>query len=115
MRSGRHGRGTLEPEVTRISTRGIWLRVDDHEHFLSFRQFPWFRYATIQQIHGVRRPRPDHLRWAAIDVDLHLDSIIHPERYPLRSRQIINGVVVPRSRPSTSQPMRAPSRRTRVG
>jgi hypothetical protein len=24
-----------------------------------------------------------HLHWPELDVDLHVDSIIHPERYPL--------------------------------
>ncbi|MCG8467585.1 MAG: hypothetical protein MJB57_05155 [Gemmatimonadetes bacterium] len=34
----------------------------------------------------VERPRPDHLRWPRLDIDLTVESIEHPERYPLRSR-----------------------------
>lgn len=30
----------------------------------------------------LERPAPDHLHWPELDVDLSLDSIEHPERYP---------------------------------
>jgi hypothetical protein len=34
----------------------------------------------------VQRPQPDHLYWPQLDVDLTVDSIEQPERYPLTSR-----------------------------
>jgi hypothetical protein len=54
--------------------------------FLPFDQFPWFRSATLEQILDVERPRPDHLFWPALDVDLSAGSIEHPERFPLVAR-----------------------------
>jgi Protein of unknown function (DUF2442) len=49
-----------------------------------FDEFPWFRDATVDAILGVERPHAQHLHWPALDVDLSVDSIEHPERYPLR-------------------------------
>ena len=86
MRSATPGRRTLAVEVTNVSARGFWLLLDDREVFTSFSDFPWFADATIQQLSEVRRPSPHHLYWPALDVDLALESIEHPERYPLVSR-----------------------------
>ena len=62
------------------------MLLDGRELFLPFEEFPWFRGATIEQIHDIERPHADHLRWPGLDVDLSVDSIEHPERYPLTSR-----------------------------
>jgi Protein of unknown function (DUF2442) len=80
------GAATSEVEVTNISKHGFWLLVDDRELFLPFEEFPWFKRAPVQAILGLERPSPRHLYWPDIDVDLSLDSIEHPERYPLRSK-----------------------------
>lgn len=53
---------------------------------LTTREFPWFQDATIRQITAVERPSPHHLYWPKLDVDLAVDSLEHPERYPLISR-----------------------------
>lgn len=47
---------------------------------------PWFQAATVQAILHLERPTPTHLHWPELDVDLSLDSIAHPERYPLTSK-----------------------------
>ena len=86
MRSGRRGESTLVAEVANISANGFWLLVDERELFVPFEQFPWFRTATIGQILNVRRPHRHHLHWPDLDVDLAVDSIEHPERYPLLSK-----------------------------
>ncbi len=77
---------TSPAEVTNISRHGFWLLVDDQELFLPFDEFPWFRTAAVEAILKVERPQPDHLYWPDLDVDLTLDSIEHPERYPLKAR-----------------------------
>ncbi len=86
MRSGRRGESTLVAEVANISASGFWLLVDERELFVPFEQFPWFRAATIGQILNVQRPHKHHLHWPDLDVDLAVDSIEHPERYPLVSK-----------------------------
>jgi len=69
-----------------ISRHGLWLLLDDEELLVPFEQFPWFRTATVEQITTVERPTPDHLRWPLLDVDLSVESIRAPERFPLVSR-----------------------------
>ncbi len=86
MRSAALGKRTLAAEVTNISPNGLWLLLDGRELFVSFREFPWFADATVQQLVQVRRPSPHHLHWPALDVDLAVDSLDHPERFPLVSR-----------------------------
>ena len=80
------GTSTSSVEVTNISKHGFWLLLDGRELFLSFDQFPWFRQATVDAILNLERPTPQHLRWSDLDVDLAVDSIDHPERYPLKSK-----------------------------
>ena len=85
MKSGELGEPTSAVELTNVSQHGLWLLVDGREHFLAFDAFPWFRDATIAQLGEIERPASDHLRWPDLDVDLSIDSIEHPERYPLVS------------------------------
>jgi hypothetical protein len=86
MKSAALGRSTLAAEVTNISAHGFWLLIDGRELFAPFKEFPWFAEATVQQIAAVRRPSPHHLYWPALDVDLAVESLEHPEEYPLVSR-----------------------------
>ncbi|HXG29364.1 MAG TPA: DUF2442 domain-containing protein [Nevskiales bacterium] len=83
MKSGALGRSTSDVEVTNVSAHGFWLLLAGEELFLPFERFPWFRKASIEALAHVERPRPEHLYWPDLDIDLHLDSIRHPERYPL--------------------------------
>lgn len=70
-------------EVTNISRHGVWLLVDDCEFFMPFDEFPWFKNAPVDSVLRLERPRENHLHWPALDVDLTIDSIEHPEKYPL--------------------------------
>jgi uncharacterized protein DUF2442 len=60
--------------------------LNQREVFWEFADFPWFEHATIRQIAQVERPSAHHLYWPALDVDLTLDSLHHPEAYPLVSQ-----------------------------
>ena len=86
VKSAALGKNTSGVEVLNVSPHGFWLLVDTEELFVAFDQFPWFRDATIGQISGVQLPSPNHLYWAALDVDLAVESIRHPEQFPLVSR-----------------------------
>jgi hypothetical protein len=81
------GTSTSEAEVTNISRHGFWILVDERELFVPFEEFAWFRDATVGAIINVERPHPHYLRWPDLDVDLTLESIEHPERYPLKAKQ----------------------------
>ncbi len=77
---------TIQTEVTNISTHGFWILSDDKEYFLSFDDFPWFKDRTINDITNIQSFRDGHLYWENLDVDLTLDMIEHPERYPLKAK-----------------------------
>ncbi len=86
MKSAARGRRTSAAEVSNVTPEGFWLLVGKRELFVSFRDFPWFRDATIGHLTRVELPSPHHLYWPDLDVDLAVESLEHPERYPLVSR-----------------------------
>jgi len=86
MRSVAPGPSISPVEVTNVSTHGFWLFVGERELFVAFRDFPWFKEASIRAITQVELPSPHHLYWPELDVDLAVESIEHPEKYPLVSR-----------------------------
>ena len=83
MKSKRLGKSTLDVEVTHISTHGFWLLLGDNELFLPFSKFPWFKGAGVSAILNVELLRPHHLYWPDLDVDLAVQSIEYPEKFPL--------------------------------
>jgi hypothetical protein len=86
MKSATLGRSTFQVEVTNVSPHGFWLFVGEQELFISFKDFPWFKDASIGQITHVELPSAHHLYWPDLDIDLAVDSLTHPERYPLISQ-----------------------------
>src|SRR6266545_2272450 len=87
MKSATRGDDTSQVEVSGISPHGIWLFLGDREAFLPFENFPWFRNAPVAGVLHVERPEPHHLYWPDLDIDLELESILNPGRYPLISRE----------------------------
>jgi hypothetical protein len=74
-------------EVLGLTKHGFWLLLGaEGELFVSFSEFPWFRKASVEQLFNVDRPLPHHLYWPELDIDLHVDSIRHPEQFPLVSQ-----------------------------
>ncbi len=86
MSSSMHGIPTSGVEVTHVSGHGVWLLVDGQEHFLTFEDFPWFKEAPIGKILNVEIPAPGHVRWPDLVIDLSIESIEHPNRFPLKAR-----------------------------
>ena len=83
MNSLAHGKSISPVEVTNISSHGIWLLTNDKELFMSFDDFPWFRDQPINNIFHVQELAPGHFYWPDIDVDLTIDIIEHPDKFPL--------------------------------
>ena len=71
------------PEVTEVTSAGFRLFVAGHERYLSFHDFPWFEGAPAWKIRNVEQVSADHLRWPELDIDLSVESIDHPGRFPL--------------------------------
>ncbi len=86
MKSALRGKPTSKVEVANVAPGGFWLLLDERELFLPFKKFPWFRDATIREITTVERPSAHHLYWPELDIDLAVDSIERPDRFPLVSR-----------------------------
>lgn len=87
MKSATLGKNTSDAEVTNISKHGFWLLVADEELFVAFKEFPWFKDASVSVLLNVSRPQPHHLYWPDLDVDLDIESIRHPEKFPLISKE----------------------------
>lgn len=87
MKSAALGKRISDAEVTNISRHGFWLLLADEELFVSFKEFPWFKRASVSEILNVQWPQPHHLYWPDLDVDLAVESIRHPEKFPLVSKE----------------------------
>ena len=87
MKSEKPGTGTYPAEIANILAQGFWVFLGDRELFVPFQEFPWFADASVSTILNVRRPQEDHLYWPDLDVDLAVESLEHPERFPLVCEQ----------------------------
>ena len=85
MKSEELGAPTSRAEVANISAQGFWLFLEGRELFVAFEKFPWFKNAPVAKILNVEWPQVDHLYWPDLDVDLSVESIEYPERFPLVS------------------------------
>lgn len=85
MNSLAPGNNTFPVEVTHISRHGVWLLTQTEELFMSYDDFPWFKNQAVHAILHVEEPSPNHFYWPEIDVDLTVEMIKHPERFPLRA------------------------------
>jgi len=79
------GASTSKVEITGISAHGVWMFAGEEKMFLSYEHFPWFKDVAVGNILNVQEPTPDHFHWPDLDVDLGLETIRHPERFPLRA------------------------------
>lgn len=70
-------------DVLMINDRGIMISVQGEDYFLSYNRVPWMRDATINEVLNVRMSGKNAIEWPKLDVDLEVDSLRHPERYPL--------------------------------
>lgn len=86
MKSLKNGKSILKPEITNISEHGFWLFLKDKEYFLSFNEYPWFKNANISSITNVKLIHNHHLYWPKLDIDLSVEILANPEKYPLTYR-----------------------------
>jgi hypothetical protein len=73
--------------VLSITQGGIMLEIKDNEFFLPYHRNPWFKNAKVSDVFNVAMYGKDTLRWDALDVDLEVDSLLYPEKYPLIAKQ----------------------------
>ena len=80
------GINTSPAEITNISSNGVWLLSNDREFFMSYDDFPWLKDVPIGKILKVEEPTPGHYYWPELDVDIGIETIEHPGRFPLKSK-----------------------------
>jgi hypothetical protein len=66
-----------------INSDGIMLSVLGRDYFLSYNRIPWMQDAPIRSVLNVQLSGSEAIVWPDLDVDLEIDSLRHPERYPL--------------------------------
>ena len=66
--------------VLMINAQGMMLSVLGQDYFISYNRVPWLRDGSVL---NVRLAGPDAIEWPELDVDLEIESLKHPERYPL--------------------------------
>ena len=85
MKSLKNGKD-ISVSVENITPLGIWLFVKGKEYFLNYEAYPYFKDQTIKSIHNVELIHNFHLHWPDLDVDLEIDNLENPEKYPLKSK-----------------------------
>lgn len=70
------------PEITNISPFGIWMLYNEREYYLNFKHFPWFENASIKEIYNFDFLHGHHLYWESLDIDLSIEQLIDPEKWP---------------------------------
>jgi hypothetical protein len=77
---------SISATVKSISSSGFSLLVKGKEYFLSCNDYPCFKNQPLQAIQAVELLHGYHLHWPELDVDLEIDNLEHPEKYPLKWR-----------------------------
>jgi hypothetical protein len=68
---------------------GIFITVCENDYYLSYNRLPWFRSAKTSDIFNVKMVGDYGIRWDTLDVDLEIDSLKYPERYPLIMKRAV--------------------------
>ena len=79
--------------VRSIMPDGILMSVFGKDYYLSFDRLPWFRNAKVSDILNVSAVGDEGIRWENLDVDLEIESLKYPERYPLVMKRYANEVL----------------------
>lgn len=70
-----------------INSQGLLLSVLGDEYFVSFGRLPWMKTASVADVLNVRLCGRHAVEWPTLDVDLEIESLRHPDRYPLVMRR----------------------------
>jgi hypothetical protein len=79
--------------VLTITANGILISIPEGDFFLPYSDYPWFKTATIDDVLDVEMEDNHAIRWDKLDVDLEIDSILHPEKYPVIMNSAMQSVL----------------------
>lgn len=83
----------ISVSVLMINGQGIMISVGGQDYFLSYNRIPWMRDASINDVLNVQMCGNEAIEWPALNVDLEIDSLRHPERYPLLIKRSLAEIV----------------------
>lgn len=86
MKLLKNGKGTLAISIENITSFGLWMNVRGKEYFLSYKNYSFFLGKPIESIKNVKLLHGFHLYWPELDVDLEIDNLENPEKFPLRCK-----------------------------
>ena len=73
-------------KVHAIVANGITIEVHGNVYFLPYHSNPWFENAKVADVFNIEPVGRTGIRWDNLDVDLAIESLTHPEKYPLIAR-----------------------------
>jgi hypothetical protein len=85
MKSLKNGKN-ISVSVENITAFGIWILVKGKEYFLNYKNYPHLKNQPINLVQNVKFLHGFHLHWPELDVDLEIDNLENPEKYPLKSK-----------------------------
>lgn len=77
----------ISASVLMINNQGVMISVEGNDYFLSYNRVPWMKDATVRNILNIKMSGKNAIEWPDLDIDLEIDSLKHPERYPLVMRR----------------------------
>lgn len=84
----------MSASVLMINSQGIMISVDGNDYFLSYNRVPWMKDASISSVLNITKEGKSAISWPDLDVDLEIDSLKYPERYPLVMKRSETEVLV---------------------
>ena len=85
MKSSKRGK-SISASVEEITPFGIWMLVKGKEYFLNYENFPYFKNQKKGAIEDVVLLHEKHIYFPRLDIDLEIDNLENPEKYPLKFR-----------------------------
>jgi hypothetical protein len=79
--------GAIEQaQITSIEQDGFWLLTNEGEFFVPFERYHAFRKGRVDQIFNFDQD-DEAFYWPELDIDIELDALKNPEKYPLIFRE----------------------------
>ena len=75
-----------QSQITSIEQDGFWLLTSEGEYFVPLERYPAFQEARVNQIFNFEQD-DDAYYWPELDLDIELDALKNPEKYPLIFRE----------------------------
>jgi hypothetical protein len=73
----------VSAEVKYVSREGLCVTVEGRDYFAAFKNFPYLADLTGAQVFRVEYCGNGHIRWEDADIDLNIEILSSPEKYPM--------------------------------